>query len=149
MGLFLKKLEKYLCLWYVSFLFLALGILFFILFLFHHNWIVLVLFILFLGLFSIFYGTSNKKLETDAPFSVPQSISFYNACTRAGHKGGYSAKENRIVKQLAAKRDYLKKEPDAIAAACYRAGKQTVESAKNPFLRTLWYIKSGEFKLVR
>ena len=134
----MKDKTKYLVLSYVNWLFLALGLLFFILFLLKRQTFFLVLFPTFLIVYTVITRICDKALQCEGGYSLIQAVSFYTDCASAGYHGTKSKQDLRILQDVAEKRDVFQALDDDELRRCYQLGCDTFRTVKDPFLKAWW-----------
>lgn len=141
----MKSKTKYLLMWYISFLFLAVSLLLFgILIALHWSRLVYGYFAIgFFAVFAVLFFICRKPLQCKGGYSLVQAIAYYRACTKAGCDVSTLQQNEEILLQQAVKENMEQYDIQQLQK-CFKIGAKAVYEIQNPLLRMLWKQKKGK-----
>lgn len=137
----MKSKTKYLLMWYISLLLLALSLIFFaLLLLCRWRYPVLgICAVAFAVLFAALFLFCRKPLQCDDGYSLVQAITYYRVCSKAGCTVNTLQQNDQILLKHAEKEN-MEDFDLAQLQKCFKIGAKAVREIRNPFLQFLWKI---------
>ena len=142
----MKDKKKYITLYYISYLSLALAFLCFFRYLFHRRYPELICFIAFLLGYFVLFRICSKAVQCEEGYSLVQAVAYYRACALAGYKETNKQKDVAVLSRVAERCDYLEDKEHYALKTCYFTGKQADKAVTNPLVRFLWLLRDKMLK---